>query len=137
MAVNDLMNFSQRGNRQMNKQNVKDKVADLWRSILWSMDNSDECYSDADKRYLSQSIALVIVFFDEANTRRYKGVNHSAKKIIEDLRAKSAVGDCSDRFKICNTGTALLAHVYNDVTKTKYFDVKTRHPFGELKEVAR
>lgn len=109
----------------------------LWHKVLKAMDTSCEPYSDADKSYLSKSISLLIVFFDEADKRRYKGVNHSAKKIIEDLRAGSAVGDCSDRFKICNTGTALLAHVYNDVTKTKYFDVKTRHPFGELQEVVR
>ena len=121
----------------MSKQTINDKVMCLWHRVLKAMDTSSEPYSDADKRYLSQSIALVIVFFDEANARRYYNVKHSAKKIIEDLRAKSAVGDCSDRFKICNTGTALLAHVYNDVTKTKYFDVKTRHPFGELKEVMK
>lgn len=110
--------------------NLNNKVMTLWDRIETTMNNSPENYSKEDKRYLSRSITLVIVFFDEANKRRLAGIKDSAKKIIEDLRSESAVGDCSDKFKIDNTGTSLLAHIYNDYIKQEYFFTKNREPFG-------
>lgn len=113
----------------MKNQNITNKVADLWRLILWSMDNSEDDYSDHDKQWLSRSIRLVIVFFNEADNRRKHGRKSSAKQIIEDLRESRKVSDCSTKFMIDNTGTSLLAHVYNDVIKQDYFKTKTREPF--------
>lgn len=120
----------------MSHQNVNDKVANLWRHILWSMDNSKEDYSDADKRWLLDSIWLVIKFFQTANEFRNAGKQVNAKYIIEYLRNYNTVADCSRQFKIANVSTALLARVYNDVIKQEYFDVKKRQPFGvaECKE---
>lgn len=112
--------------------NMNNKVMSLFENIQNAMANSDEDYSPHNERYLSRSITLVIVFFEEANKRRLSGIKDSAKKIIEDLRSSSAVGDCSDKFKIDNTGTSLLAHVYNDYTKTDYFITKPRQPFGAV-----
>lgn len=115
----------------MNKMHeMNNKVMILWRKILWSMDNADENYSGHDKQWLSRSIALVILFFDEADKRRKAGIEDSAKKIIEDLRSSTKVGDCSKRFQIDNTGTSLLAHVYNDTIQAEYFFRKSRDPFG-------
>lgn len=117
----------------MSKQamnNFNDKVANLWRKVTWSMDNADEHYSPEDKKWLSNSISLLIVFFDEANKRRAARISDSAKKIIEDLRSETKVSDCSKRFQIDNTGTSLLAHVYNDTVGMEYFQRKARTPFG-------
>ena len=113
----------------MKNQNVKDKVADLWRHILWSMDNSDEYYSDADKRWLSRNIALVIVFFEAADRYRSRGKKISQRFIAHELRAYTDANDDSN-YKILNAGVTLMAHVYNDRLKSKYFTTYGRVPFG-------
>lgn len=46
----------------MNKmQQTNDKVMKLWRRIRHAMHNSEEEYTDADERWLSRNIALVII----------------------------------------------------------------------------
>ena len=115
----------------MNKQNVRDKVADLWRKVVHAMDNSSEFYSDADKRWLSRNIALLITFYDQADKVRSTGRKISQRKIAQDLRWDTAVKDDSEHFKIMNAGIALLAHTYNDYIGKPYFKVLPRKPFED------
>ncbi|MCW8960165.1 MAG: hypothetical protein OQK29_01295 [Ignavibacteriaceae bacterium] len=108
---------------------MNNKVVELWRKVTWSMDNSDEYYSDADKRWLSRNIALLITFFDEADIWRARGKKRSQRAIAHGLRWDTAVKDDSEHFKIMNAGIALLAHVYNDYAGSNYFKTLPRKPF--------
>jgi hypothetical protein len=95
------------------------------------MDNSDELYTDADKRWLSRNIALVITFYERADKVRTKNRKISQRKIAQDLRWDTAIRDDNEHFKILNAGIALLAHTYNDYVGYEYFSVRTRIPFDE------
>lgn len=115
----------------MKNQNVKDKVADLWRRVLWAMDNSNELYSDADKRWLSRNISLLITFYQKADAIRSTGRKVSQRKLAHEIRWDSAIKDDSEHFKIMNAGVALLAHTYNDCVGHAYFKVLPRKPFED------
>ncbi len=117
----------------MNKmQRTNDKVMNLWRRICHAMDNSDELYTDADKRWLSRNIALVITFYDAADkVRVIKKRKISQRKIAQDLRWDTAIRDDNEHFKILNAGIALLAHTYNDYVGYDYFTVRPRIPFED------
>ena len=113
----------------MHKTN--NKVMELWRKVTWSMDRSDEFYSDADKKWLSRNIALLITFFEEADRYRAKRKTTSQRKIAHDLRWDTAIRDDDEHFKIKNAGIALLAHVYNEYVGFRYFTTLPRKPFED------
>jgi hypothetical protein len=115
----------------MNNQNVRDKVAELWRKVVHAMDNSSEFYSDADKRWLSRNIALLITFYKEADQWRSTGQKRSQRAIGHQLRWDSAICDDDEHFKIKNAGITLLAHTYNDYIGDVYFTVYERKPFED------
>ena len=112
-------------------KNYNDKVMTLWRHVLHAMDNSDEDYSDADKKWLSRNIALLITFFDEADKFRKRKQPRSQRLIAHELRWDTAVRDDDEDFKIINAGITLLAHVYNDYAGEKYFTILPRKPFED------
>ncbi len=115
----------------MMNRRTNDKVMNLWRKLSWVMDNSEEGYSNADKKWLSRNIALLITFYDQADKIRNSGRKISQRKLGHDLRWNTAVRDDSDDFKIINAGITLLAHTYNDFIGDEYFTVNARKQFEE------
>lgn len=112
-------------------QKTNDKVMNLWRRITHAMDNSEEEYTDADKRWLSRNIALVITFYERADKVRATNRKISQRKIAHELRWDTAIRDDNEHFKILNAGIALLAHTYNDYVGYEYFTVRPRIPFED------
>ena len=109
----------------------------LWHNINKAMDNSvDDDYTDDDKKWLSRNIALVIMFFKEADKWRAQGKKISQRKIGHDLRWCTDAHDDSEHRKILNAGITLLAHVYNDCLNDKYFKVYPRKPFNPVEVVS-
>ncbi len=117
---------------------MKNTAVNFMKRIDNAMNTSSEYYSVGDRVWIGKNINLVIRFFQETNTDRTDKSRpfRSQRTIGRFLREQTNAKDSSKSFKIMNAGITLMAHLFNDYSRVKYFKTLARTPFDAPRAAA-